>query len=67
MTSSYRTKQLIVEGEQDKRVIPYLMEANGITWEKDKHPIDIEKYGGDGFINPYRISSRKKLKMMKQE
>ncbi|MHC5728250.1 MAG: DUF3226 domain-containing protein [Nostoc sp.] len=60
MTSSYRTKKLIVEGEQDKRVIPYLMEANGIIWEKDKHPVDIENYGGDGFINPYRISARLK-------
>ncbi|MCC5658156.1 hypothetical protein LC608_14380 [Nostoc sp. XA010] len=60
MTSSYRTKKLIVEGEQDKRVIPYLMEANGIIWEKDKHPVEIENYGGDGFINPYRISARLK-------
>jgi hypothetical protein len=60
MASSNKTKQLIVEGEQDKRVIPYLMEANGIIWEKDKHPVDIENYGGDGFINRYRISARLK-------
>ncbi|MEH2460240.1 DUF3226 domain-containing protein [Nostoc sp.] len=60
MTSSYRSKQLIVEGEQNKRVIPYLMEANGIIWEKDKHPVHIENYGSDGFINSYRISARLK-------
>ena len=60
MTSNYNTKQLIVEGEQDKRVIPYLMEANGIPWEKDKLPVDIESFGSDGFINRYRISARLK-------
>ena len=54
------TKRLIVEGEQDKRVIPYLIEANGITWKKGKEPVDIQPHGGDGFINPYMISTRLK-------
>jgi hypothetical protein len=53
-------KKLIVEGEQDKRVIPELMEANGITWKKGKEPVDIQPHGGDGFINPYMISTRLK-------
>ncbi|TAF07740.1 MAG: hypothetical protein EAZ77_08800 [Nostocales cyanobacterium] len=60
MASSDKSKRLIVEGEQDKRVIPYLMEANGIPWKKGNEPVDIKPYGGDGFIDPYRISARLK-------
>ncbi|MDJ0733890.1 MAG: hypothetical protein QNJ47_07355 [Nostocaceae cyanobacterium] len=36
MTKGYKPKKLIVEGEQDKRVIPEFIEANGITWEDEK-------------------------------
>lgn len=33
-------RKLLVEGQTDKRVIPYLMEANGIAWEDaDGNPI----------------------------
>jgi hypothetical protein len=33
-------KVLLVEGEEDKRVIPHLVEANGVIWEnKHKKPI----------------------------
>ena len=32
-------KVLLVEGKQDARVIPYLIEANGIVWEINKKPI----------------------------
>ncbi len=32
-------KILLVEGKQDARVIPYLIEANGIVWEINKKPI----------------------------
>jgi hypothetical protein len=60
MGSSYKSKRLIVEGEQDKRVIPYLMEANGIAWLRGKEPVDIQSYGGDSLINAYRISARLK-------
>ena len=28
-------RKLLVEGATDKRVIPYLMEANGVAWEPD--------------------------------
>ncbi|WP_243147109.1 DUF3226 domain-containing protein [Scytonema sp. UIC 10036] len=47
MTSKYISKKLIVEGEQDKRVIPYLIEANGIPWgnTKEKAAVYIEAYG----------------------
>jgi hypothetical protein len=53
-------KKLIVEGEQDKRVIPQLMAANGVTWPRDKEPVYIESYGSDGFINNKKISARLK-------
>jgi hypothetical protein len=32
-------KILLVEGKQDARVIPYLIEANGIAWEINKKPV----------------------------
>ncbi len=64
MVSSDKSKQLIVEGHQDKRVIPYLIEANGIPWPKDGEPVEITAYGGDGFIDRYRISARLKEKRL---
>ncbi|MEI3649533.1 MAG: DUF3226 domain-containing protein [Dolichospermum lemmermannii FEM_B0920] len=53
-------KKLIVEGEQDKRVIPELMEANGVPWIEGKEPVYIKAYGSDGFINNKKISARLK-------
>ncbi|MBK1986424.1 hypothetical protein A0J48_002465 [Sphaerospermopsis aphanizomenoides BCCUSP55] len=53
-------KRLIVEGEQDKRVIPELMEANGVNWQKGKEPVYIEAYGSDEFIDNKKISTRLK-------
>ena len=39
-------KKLLVEGGTDKRVIPYLMEANGVVWEAAGQPVVyIEPYG----------------------
>jgi hypothetical protein len=62
MASKPKPKKLIVEGEQDKRVIPYLMEANGIEWGNNREaaPVDIQAYGGDGFINETIISTELK-------
>ena len=61
MTSTYRPKKLIVEGEQDKRVIPELMEANGISWgEKTKPIVYIDSYGGAQFITEDVISTELK-------
>ena len=47
-------RKLLVEGESDKRVIPYLLEANGVAWpEAPDHPVDIESYGGlDKVLEP---------------
>lgn len=60
---------LLVEGEEDKRVIPELIEANGITWEleakeseKPKEPVvKIEQHGGiEKLLKPKLISTRLK-------
>lgn len=40
-------RKLLVEGDTDKRVIPFLMEANGVEWERDGRPVvRIEPYDG---------------------
>ena len=42
-----------MEGETDKRVIPYLMEANGVTWPDPGYPVFIEAYGSvDEILKP---------------
>lgn len=62
MAKGYQPKKLIVEGEQDKRVIPYLIEKNGITWGKTKEEavVFIESYGSDQFIDADVISTELK-------
>lgn len=44
--SNIRSKILLVEGDEDKRVIPELMEANGVEWEKKNLPVYIDSIGG---------------------
>ncbi|NER92797.1 MAG: hypothetical protein F6J86_02895 [Symploca sp. SIO1B1] len=53
---------LLVEGEQEKRTIPYLIEANGIDWGTKNNPVVyIEPLGGDtNVINPLLISTELK-------
>ena len=38
-------RRLLVEGGADKRVIPYLMEANGVEWRRGREPVMIEAQG----------------------
>ena len=38
-------RRLLVEGGADKRVIPYLMEANGVEWPRGREPVMIEAQG----------------------
>ena len=47
-------RRLLVEGETDKSVIPYLMEANGVAWPDPPHsPVFIEPYGSvDEILKP---------------
>lgn len=56
------SKKLIVEGQEDKRVIPWLMEANGVIWEpiKDQRVVEIIVADGDKKINQDTISTRLK-------
>lgn len=62
MASGYKAKKLILEGDQDKRVIPHLIEANGIPWgeTKQKAVVYIESYGSDQFIDADVISTELK-------
>lgn len=48
MKNNWHGKRLLVEGEEDKRVIPYLIEANDIPWGETKKEaiVEIESYDG---------------------
>ena len=48
------SRKLLVEGNTDKRVIPFLMEANGVEWEKSGEPVVcIAPYGSvDELLKP---------------
>jgi hypothetical protein len=55
---------LLVEGAQEKRLIPELMEANGVNWGTTKNPIVYidPLHGFDNLANPGVISARLKLR-----
>ena len=57
MRPRVQPKRLLVEGDTDKRVIPYLMEANGVVWGAGDRPVvHIESYGGvDQMLKPGAI------------
>ena len=55
MVSKNYPNVLIVEGPEDKRVIPQLMEKHGIVWEKEKLPVFIREYSGYHNITRERI------------
>ena len=40
-------KRLLVEGAKDRRVIPFLMEANSIFWPDHARPVEIAELGGN--------------------
>ena len=47
MTQRVFPKKLLVEGHTDKRVMPFLLEANGIAWSAGGQPVvHIEPCGG---------------------
>lgn len=50
--SAKHSKKLLVEGAQDKRVIPELIEKNGIQWEFSKNSpiVHIQEWGDNNFI-----------------
>ncbi|HEY9803315.1 MAG TPA: DUF3226 domain-containing protein, partial [Leptolyngbyaceae cyanobacterium] len=53
MTRGYVAKKLLVEGKDDLRVIPELIEKNGIVWVNNKKEpiVSIEDYGGYSNLN----------------
>lgn len=57
--SAIHRKILLVEGKQDVRVIPYLIEANGINWGTRKSPVVyIRDYDGyQNLVDPDVIST----------
>jgi hypothetical protein len=59
---SANANRLLVEGEEDKRVIPYLMEANGIAWgDKGREAVDIQAQGGiEAILDRHVISAELK-------
>lgn len=59
MPLSVLPKKPLVEGGTDKRVIPYLMEANGVVWERGEGPVvHIDETGGiDQLLSPGTIEA----------
>ena len=56
--SSPPHRKLLVEGATDKRVVPYLMEANGVEWERCDEPVHIKPYGGvEDLLKPGRMAA----------
>ncbi|HLO87253.1 MAG TPA: DUF3226 domain-containing protein, partial [Nostocaceae cyanobacterium] len=53
MPRGYVAKKLLVEGKDDLRVIPELIEKNGIVWVNNKKEpiVSIEDYGGYSNLN----------------
>ncbi|MBD2483505.1 DUF3226 domain-containing protein [Planktothrix sp. FACHB-1365] len=63
MTKNSRSNNvLLVEGKEDVRVIPELIEANGIAWGTKKNPVVYiqENNGYDNLIKPDVISTELK-------
>ena len=58
-TDDNHPKILLVEGKEDARVIPELMEANGIEWKVNKIPVVYIKDndGYENLVDPDVISS----------
>ncbi|ABA21035.1 hypothetical protein Ava_1412 [Trichormus variabilis ATCC 29413] len=59
MARGYIAKKLLVEGKDDLRVIPELIEKNGIVWGNNKKEaiVTIEDYGGYTNINSDLVST----------
>lgn len=58
-----KRKKLLVEGAEDQRVIPYLIEANGVRWGETVRQaiVDIKKFDGiENLLAPKMISTELK-------
>ena len=55
------TKKLLVEGAEELRVIPQLMAANGVTWNRGEEPLNIINCDGvENLLKPKYISTQPK-------
>ncbi|KKI99607.1 DUF3226 domain-containing protein [Prochlorothrix hollandica] len=57
--------RLIVEGVTEQRVIPELMEKNGVLWSQKQPPVDIKVSGGYEEITAKVISANLKTEGLK--
>ena len=61
--SAASPRVLLVEGDEDKRVIPELIEANRYTWEQRQggrvagHLVEIKPFDGIGNLDPATIKA----------
>lgn len=46
MIQRARQRLLFVEGDTERRLLPELLEANGIPWPRGQEPVDIKPMGG---------------------
>lgn len=63
MANRYNPKKLLVEGKEDERVIPQLMEENGIRWGKNRSEwvVEIKECNGfENMVKPYVIETHLK-------
>lgn len=61
--------KLLVEGEEDKRVVPELIELNGIPWcsSRSERIVEIEAVGGiEEILKPGSISAELKERNLKR-
>lgn len=60
MTTGRRPlKVLIVEGQSDLRVVPFLFERAGVSWPKGNEPVDVREPGGfDGMVKEGYLGSQ---------
>jgi len=65
MRAGDHPRLLLVEGETERRLLPELLEANGVVWSKDEVPVYIEPMGGfdkfwrDGVIRTHLKAARR--------
>ena len=63
MSSKVHPKRLLVEGREEERVIPELIEKNGIAWgnSEDSWPVKIDEFGGvEKLLKPGVIEAKLK-------
>ena len=57
MRATY-SRKFLVEGNTDMRVVPHLMEANGVEWKRCDEPVHIKPYAGvEELLKPGRVAA----------